>query len=67
MFPLRRTGTGIEKLVDTLAANSQERSPARHRQAPVVYRSGVPLHGIGTVVQGTLTGGSMRRGQQIVV
>src|SRR5438876_8279117 len=63
-----RTGTGIEKLVDTLASQLARTEPQRHIGKPRLFIDRVfTLHGIGTVVTGTLTGGSLRRGQQIVV
>jgi len=64
-----RTGTGIEKLVDTLARPTRKNgAPARTSASPGVYRSVFTLHGIGTVVTGTLNWRiHERRGQQIVV
>jgi selenocysteine-specific elongation factor len=63
-----RTGTGIETLLNTLATQLQERSPKRDICKPRLFIDRVfTLRGIGTVVTGTLTGGSLRRGQQIVV
>src|SRR2546430_11711243 len=63
-----RTGTGIEKLVDTLASQLARTEPQRDIGKPRLFIDRVfTLHGIGTVVTGTLTGGSLRRGQQIVV
>src|SRR4026207_716117 len=63
-----RTGMGIEKLVNTLAAQLAETAPQRDIRKPRMFIDRVfTLRGIGTVVTGTLTGGSLRRGQQIVV
>src|SRR5438094_3036145 len=63
-----RTGTGIAKLVNTLATQLARTEPQRDICKPRLFIDRVfTLHGIGTVVTGTLTGGSLRRGQQIVV
>ena len=63
-----RTGTGIEKLVTTLAAELAKTQPQRDICKPRLFVDRVfTLRGIGTVVTGTLTGGSLRHGQQIVV
>ncbi len=63
-----RTGTGIEKLVDTLASQLARTEPQRDIRKPRLFIDRVfTLRGIGTVVTGTLTGGSLRRGEQIVV
>ncbi len=63
-----RTGTGIEKLVNTLATQLARTEPQRDISKPRLFIDRVfTLRGIGTVVTGTLTGGSLRRGQQIVV
>jgi selenocysteine-specific elongation factor len=63
-----RTGTGIEKLINTLAAQLARTEPQRDIHKPRLFIDRVfTLRGIGTVVTGTLTGGSLRRGQQIVV
>ncbi len=63
-----RTGTGIEKLANTLASQLARTEPQRDIRKPRLFIDRVfTLHGIGTVVTGTLTGGSLRRGQQIVV
>ncbi|MGC2625573.1 MAG: selenocysteine-specific translation elongation factor, partial [Candidatus Udaeobacter sp.] len=63
-----RTGTGIEKLVDTLATQLAKTESQRDICKPRLFIDRVfTLRGIGTVVTGTLTGGSLRRGQQIVV
>jgi len=63
-----RTGTGIEKLVNTLATQLARMEPQRDICKPRLFIDRVfTLRGIGTVVTGTLTGGSLHRGQQIVV
>jgi selenocysteine-specific elongation factor len=63
-----RTGTGIEKLVNTLATQLARTEPQRDIRKPRLFIDRVfTLRGIGTVVTGTLTGGSLRRGQQIVL
>jgi selenocysteine-specific elongation factor len=63
-----RTGMGIEKLVKALASQLARTKPQRDIRKPRLFIDRVfTLRGIGTVVTGTLTGGSLRRGQQIVV
>ena len=63
-----RTGTGIEKLVNTLVTQLTRTEPQRDICKPRLFIDRVfMLRGIGTVVTGTLSGGSLRRGQQIVV
>src|SRR5438094_3114994 len=63
-----RTGTGIEKLAYTLASQLAKTESQRDIRKPRLFIDRVfTLRGIGTVVTGTLTGGSLRRGQQIVV
>ena len=63
-----RTGTGIEKLVNTLATQLTTTEPQRDICKPRLFIDRVfTLRGIGTVVTGTLTGGCLHRGQQIVV
>jgi selenocysteine-specific elongation factor len=63
-----RTGTGIEKLVNALAIQLARTQPQRDICKPRLFIDRVfTLRGIGTVVTGTLSGGSLRRGQQIVV
>jgi selenocysteine-specific elongation factor len=62
------TGTGIEKLVNTLATQLARTEPQRDIRKPRLFIDRVfTLRGIGTIVTGTLTGGSLRRGQQIVL
>jgi len=63
-----RTGAGIPDLERTLAAELAAAKPQRDIGKPRLFIDRVfTLRGIGTVVTGTLTGGSFRRGQQIVV
>ena len=63
-----RTGTGIEKLVNTLVTQLAKTEPQRDIGKPRLFIDRVfMLRGIGTIVTGTLIGGSLRRGQQIVV
>jgi selenocysteine-specific elongation factor len=63
-----RTGTGIEKLVNTLGTQLARTEPQRDIRKPRLFIDRVfTLRGIGTVVTGTLSGGSLRRGQQIVI
>ncbi len=63
-----RTGTGIGQLVNTLATQLTRTEPRRDIRKPRLFIDRVfTLRGIGTVVTGTLSGGSLRRGQQIVI
>ncbi|MFL6504382.1 MAG: selenocysteine-specific translation elongation factor [Candidatus Udaeobacter sp.] len=63
-----RTETGIDKLVNTLATEFATIEIQRDIGKPRLFIDRVfTLRGIGTVVTGTLTGGSLHRGQQIVV
>jgi selenocysteine-specific elongation factor len=63
-----RTGTGIQKLVNTLATELTRTEPQRDVGKPRLFIDRVfTLRGIGTVVTGTLTGGSLHRSQQVVV
>jgi len=63
-----RTGTGIQDLINTLATELARMEPQRDVDKPRLFIDRVfTLRGIGTVVTGTLTGGSLHRGQQIVV
>src|SRR5262249_33774312 len=56
------------KLVNVLAIQLARTQPQRDICKPRLFIDRVfTLRGIGTVVTGTLTGGSLRRGQQIVV
>jgi selenocysteine-specific elongation factor len=63
-----RTGTGVERLVTTLATELSSAKPHRDISKPRLFVDRVfTLRGIGTIVTGTLTGGVLRRGQQIIV
>jgi len=63
-----RTETGIDKLVNTLATQLARMELQRDIGKPRLFIDrAFTLRGIGTVVTGTLTGGSLHRGQQIVV
>lgn len=63
-----RTGTGIQNLLNALATELGTTEPQRDINKPRLFIDRVfTLRGIGTVVTGTLTGGFLRRGQQIVV
>ncbi|PYJ24174.1 MAG: selenocysteine-specific translation elongation factor [Verrucomicrobia bacterium] len=63
-----RTSEGIENLKSALASEFANMQPQRDIGKPRLFidRAFV-LHGIGTIVTGTLTGGQLRRGQKIVV
>ena len=63
-----RTGTGIEHLATTLATELSSMKPHHNISKPRLFVDRVfTLRGIGTIVTGTLTGGALRRGQQIIV
>jgi selenocysteine-specific elongation factor len=63
-----RTGEGIENLKLALASEFATLAPPREIGKPRLFVDRVfTLHGIGTVVTGTLTGGRLRRGQAVVV
>ena len=63
-----RAGTGIEKLVNTMGTQLARTEPQPDIRKPRLFIDRVfTLRGIGTVVTGTLSGGSLRRGQQIVI
>ncbi|HKS32037.1 MAG TPA: selenocysteine-specific translation elongation factor [Chthoniobacterales bacterium] len=63
-----QTGAGIQNLVTTLGNELAKTEPEGDIHKPRLFIDRVfTLHGIGTVVTGTLTGGSLHRGQQIVI
>ncbi len=63
-----RTGEGIEDLKRALASEFTTLRPPRDIEKPRLFVDRVfTLHGIGTVVTGTLTGGRLRRGQSVLV
>jgi selenocysteine-specific elongation factor len=62
------TGRGIEELKDTLRRVLQDAPPQQDIGKPrLPVDRAFTLPGIGTVVTGTLTGGTLRRGQEVVV
>jgi selenocysteine-specific elongation factor len=63
-----RTGEGLEKLKQTLATEFSQLDPPRDIGKPrlSIDRS-FTLHGIGTVVTGTLIGGTFRRGEKVLI
>ena len=62
-----RNGVGIETLKSTLAGEFVTMHSPREYGKPRLFIDRVfTLHGIGTVVTGTLTGGQLRREQKIV-
>jgi selenocysteine-specific elongation factor len=63
-----RNGEGIEKLKNTIASALAASSPQRDFRKPRLFIDrAFTLRGIGTVVTGTLSGGSIRRSQDVVV
>ena len=63
-----RTGEGIENLKGAIASELAAMHPQRDFGKPRLFIDRVfTLHGIGTVVTGTLTGGRFHRGQSIIV
>jgi selenocysteine-specific elongation factor len=63
-----RTGAGIEQLKSALASELSATPPQRDLGKPRLFIDrAFTLHGIGTVVTGTLTGGLFRRGQTVAV
>ncbi len=63
-----RTGSGIENLANTIGSQLARTEPQRNIRKPRLFIDRVfTLRGIGTVVTGTLTGGSLHRGQKIIV
>ena len=63
-----RTGRGIQNLEKALAIELGTAEPQRDIRKPRLFVDRVfTLRGIGTVVTGTLTGGPLHRGQQIIL
>ena len=63
-----RTGEGIENLEDTLATELTRANPQADFGKPRLFIDrAFTLRGIGAVVTGTLSGGSIRRSQDVVV
>jgi selenocysteine-specific elongation factor len=63
-----RTGTGIQELKRALASELSTIQGQRDTGKPRLFVDrAFTLHGIGTVVTGTLTGGGFQRGQAVVV
>lgn len=63
-----RTGEGIEDLRSALAVELGSTQPQRNFGKPRLFIDrAFTLHGIGTVVTGTLTGGELHRGQTVAV
>src|SRR5438874_1542840 len=63
-----RTGNGIENLKSALAVEFSTMQPQRDIGKPRLFIDrAFTLHGIGTVVTGTLSNGQLRRGQSVVV
>jgi selenocysteine-specific elongation factor len=63
-----RTGAGIEDLKSALAAELAKLAPPRNVGKPRLFVDRVfKLHGIGTVVTGTLSGGTLRAGESVFV
>ena len=63
-----RTGTGVERLTAALAAELSSANPHRDISKPRLFIDRVfTLRGVGTIVTGTLTGGVLRRKQQIII
>ena len=63
-----RTGEGIENLKNALASECSTIQAQRDLRKPRMFIDrAFTLHGIGTVVTGTLIGGQLHRGQSIIV
>ena len=63
-----RTGEGIENLKNALASECSTIQAQRDLRKPRLFSDrAFTLHGIGTVVTGTLIGGQLHRGQSVVV
>ncbi|MEO8426784.1 MAG: GTP-binding protein, partial [Verrucomicrobiota bacterium] len=62
------SGRGLEELKSTLAAVLSHTPPPRDIAKPrLSVDRAFTLRGIGTIVTGTLTGGTLRRGQAVVI
>jgi len=63
-----RTGEGIAGLKSALAGEFAMMHPQRDIEKPrLCIDRAFTLHGIGTIVTGTLTGGQLHRGQSVIV
>jgi selenocysteine-specific elongation factor len=63
-----RTGSGIENLKSAIASELAAMHPQRDFGKPRLFVDRVfTLHGIGTIVTGTLAGGRFHRGQSVIV
>jgi selenocysteine-specific elongation factor len=63
-----RTGDGIENLKCALASELAQLSPPRDVGKPRLFIDrAFTLHGVGTVVTGTLSGGALKASQKIVI
>src|SRR5207237_9353403 len=63
-----QAGKGIEQLKQALAAEfTQLQSPREVDKPRLFIDRAFTLHGIGTVVTGTLTGGKIERGQTFAI
>jgi selenocysteine-specific elongation factor len=63
-----RTGEGVENLKSALASEFSTMQPQRDVGKPRLFIDrAFTLHGIGTVVTGTLSNGQLRHGQNVVV
>src|SRR5438270_8335216 len=63
-----RTGEGLENLKSALSSELAGLSPPRDLGKPRLFVDrAFTLRGIGTVITGTLTGGQIQRGQNVVI